>query len=129
MSALLQTATTLVGSPYRFGGESPQAGFDCSGLVRYVFGQYHVDVPRTAAEQFLVGERVSASRVAPGDLIFFSTIGPGATHVGIVVDPAARTFVHAPGTGSVVRVDRFDTSYWSARTIGARRLSLAPPAS
>jgi cell wall-associated NlpC family hydrolase len=127
MSAVLQTATALLGTPYRFGGESPQGGFDCSGFVRYVFQQVHLDVPRTAAEQYLVGQNVGEAHFTAGDLIFFSTTGPGVTHVGIVVDPLARTFVHAPGTGAVVRIERFDTPYWSARTVGVRRLSIEPP--
>lgn len=124
VSALLQTATALVGSPYLFGGTSPDTGFDCSGFVRYVFERFHVGVPRTAAEQFEIGRPIAEAQLAPGDLIFFSTIGPGATHVGIVVDPAARTFVHAPGTGAAVRIERFDTGYWQPRTLGARRLAL-----
>jgi len=121
---LLQTATALLGAPYRFGGTTPQSGFDCSGFVRYVFQQYRVDVPRTAAEQFRVGRDVDATHVASGDLIFFSTTGPGATHVGIVVDPEAHTFVHAPGTGAVVRIERFDTPYWDSRTLGIRRVDI-----
>lgn len=122
--ALLQTATALRGSPYRLGGTTPTTGFDCSGFVRYVFQQYRLDVPRTVAEQFRVGREVDHARMTAGDLIFFSTTGPGATHVGIVVDPDARTFVHAPGTGSVVRIERFDTPYWQQRVLGVRRLSL-----
>src|SRR5690606_12059792 len=121
---LLQTAVSLLGSPYRFGGTTPQSGFDCSGFVRYVFEQYRMEVPRTAAEQFRVGRDVAAASVASGDLIFFSTTGPGATHVGIVLDPDAHTFVHAPGTGAVVRIERFDTPYWNSRTLGVRRLPI-----
>lgn len=130
VDALLATATALIGSPYVFGGASPETGFDCSGFVRYVFERFQVGVPRTAAEQFEAGTPVADAQLAPGDLIFFSTIGPGATHVGIVVDPAARTFVHAPGTGAAVRIERFDTGYWQPRTLGVRRLPLiASPAS
>lgn len=121
---LLQAAVSLLGSPYRLGGTTPQSGFDCSGFVRYVFGQFSMEVPRTAAEQFRVGRDVAATSIARGDLIFFSTTGPGATHVGIVLDPDARTFVHAPGTGAVVRIERFDTPYWNSRTLGVRRLPI-----
>lgn len=127
--ALLQTATGLIGSPYRLGGTTPQSGFDCSGFVRYVFEQYRVHVPRTAAEQFLAGLEIGGAGIASGDLIFFSTTGAGVTHVGIVVDPDAQTFVHAPGTGAVVRVERFSTSYWAPRTVGVRRVSLDKPSS
>lgn len=127
--ALLQTATGLLGTRYRLGGTTPESGFDCSGFVRYVFGQYLVNVPRTAAEQFLAGEKIVESGMASGDLVFFSTTGPGVTHVGIVVDPEAHTFVHAPGTGAVVRIERFDTNYWRTRSLGFRRVPLRQPPS
>jgi cell wall-associated NlpC family hydrolase len=127
---VLETAVSLRGSPYQFGGATPQSGFDCSGFVRYVFARGQLDVPRTVAEQYRAGRQVARSHIGTGDLVFFSTTGPGATHVGIVVDPVERTFVHAPGTGSVVRVERFDTPYWNSRMLGARRLPLpAPPTS
>jgi cell wall-associated NlpC family hydrolase len=125
MSGVLQTAISLRGLPYQFGGDRPDTGFDCSGFVRYVFGQSRLTVPRTVDEQFHAGHAVDRDHPSAGDLIFFSTTGPGATHVGIVLDADARTFVHAPGTGSVVRVDRFDTPYWRSRTLGLRRLTAA----
>lgn len=121
---MLELATSLRGVRYRYGGDQPSDGFDCSGFVRYVFGQFAVDVPRTAAEQFRAGHRVASNQLAAGDLVFFSTIGPGPTHVGIVVDPTVQTFVHAPGTGSAVRIERFDTPYWRRRMVGIRRLVL-----
>ncbi len=127
MSAVLETATALTGVRYRTGGATPASGFDCSGFVRYVFGQSRLDVPRTVAEQFMAGQEVASTFASAGDLVFFSTIGPGATHVGIVVDPVQQTFVHAPGTGSVVRIERFDTPYWRSRTLGIRRLAATVP--
>jgi cell wall-associated NlpC family hydrolase len=117
----------LLGSRYQLGGTSPAGGFDCSGFVRYVFAVHQLDVPRTVAEQYRVGREVARSHIGVGDLVFFSTTGPGPTHVGIVVDPVAQTFVHAPGTGSVVRVERFDTAYWGRRMLAARRLPLPEP--
>lgn len=128
VQGVLDLALSMRGVPYLFGGASPETGFDCSGLVRYVFRHAELDVPRTVAEQFLEGQTVARGRIDVGDLLFFSTTGPGATHVGIVVDPGARTFVHAPGTGAVVRVERYDTPYWQRRLLGARRLSLQPTA-
>jgi cell wall-associated NlpC family hydrolase len=122
MRNVLATAVGLRGSRYQLGGTTPQGGFDCSGFVRYVFAQYRLEVPRTVAEQYRAGHEVARTHIGPGDLLFFSTTGPGATHVGIVVDPVAQTFVHAPGTGAVVRIERFDTAYWRSRMLAARRL-------
>src|SRR5688500_5555338 len=78
------TALSLRGAPYRNGGRDP-AGFDCSGFVNYVFGQNGVAVPRTVNEQFQAGRRVSGPQLEPGDLVFFSTVSPGASHVGIAI--------------------------------------------
>jgi len=120
---VLSTALSLLGTKYRFGGETPEGGLDCSGFVRYVLRQHSVDVPRTVAEQFVVGQPVAQDQIQPGDLVFFTTTGPGATHVGIVVNTGTRwDFVHAPADGSVVRVERFDIGYWQQRWIGARRM-------
>ena len=119
-SAVLETALALRGVRYQFGGENPAVGFDCSGVVRYVFEQHAVRLPRTVTEQFLVGRDVEIALISPGDLIFFSTVAPGASHVGIALD--GGTFVHAPGSGSVIRVDRIDTPYWRSRLVGVRRL-------
>jgi cell wall-associated NlpC family hydrolase len=121
--AVVRTALDLLGVDYRFGGEHPSTGLDCSGLVRYVFDQHALDVPRTVDEQYQVGDRIGAADLQAGDLIFFSTIGPGATHVGIALGAASPgAFVHAPGTGSVVRVDRYDAPYWRQRIVGMRRV-------
>lgn len=119
VAAVLTTARRLTGVRYVLGGSNPSQGFDCSGLVRYVLQQHGIDMPRTTAEQFDRGPAVDRPQTSPGDLIFFSTTGPGATHVGIVLDE--HQFIHAPGTGSVVRVERFDTPYWSSRFLGTRR--------
>ena len=119
---LLDTAVGLRGISYRLGGEDPASGFDCSGFVRYVFAQHQVAMPRTVVEQFASAQDVAPDDVAAGDLLFFSTIGPGPTHVGIALGPLAQgEFVHAPGTGGAVRIERFDTPYWRARWVGAKR--------
>lgn len=128
MRDVVDTAVALRGAAYQLGGMTPQSGFDCSGFVRYVFAQFQVAVPRTVAEQYHTGQEIARTHVSAGDLVFFSTTSRGASHVGIVVDPVAHTFVHAPGTGSAVRVERFDTPYWRSRLLGARRLP-APPES
>jgi cell wall-associated NlpC family hydrolase len=121
--AIVQLALGFQGVRYRLGGEQPSSGFDCSGLVRYVFEQYHVEVPRTVAEQYQQGRHIAAADVQAGDLLFFTTIGPGATHVGIALGTAGPgEFVHAPGEGGVVRIEHFDSSYWRSRLVGVRRV-------
>jgi cell wall-associated NlpC family hydrolase len=123
VDGILESARSLVGTPYRFGGASPAEGFDCSGLVSYVARLHGIVLPRVVADQFAAGRAVDRRDLAPGDLIFYSTIGPGATHVGIVLDSnGALRFIHAPADGSSVRVERFDTPYWESRWVGARRV-------
>jgi cell wall-associated NlpC family hydrolase len=113
------TALGLRGTPYRNGGADP-AGFDCSGFVQYVFAQHGVIVPRKVAEQFHAGHDVPASQVEAGDLVFFTTVAPGASHVGIALGGDA--FVHAPSSTGEVRVERLNAPYWSTRFVGARRV-------
>ncbi len=121
--ALVQAALGYQGVRYRLGGEDPGSGFDCSGLVRYVFERFNVDVPRTVAEQFQQGRRISMANVQAGDLVFFTTTGPGATHVGIALGTAGPgEFVHAPADGGAVRVEHFDVPYWRSRIVGVKRM-------
>jgi cell wall-associated NlpC family hydrolase len=108
------------GVPYRLGGDDP-TGFDCSGLVRFVFAEYGVLVPRVVEEQYQIGEKVKAKDIKPGDLLFFSTKGAGATHVAIAV--GEDRFVHAPNSRGVVRVEALTSDYWGSHYIGARRIS------
>lgn len=117
--ALSSTALSLRGAPYRFGGSDPQ-GFDCSGFVAYVFDRHGVAVPREVRDQFKVGKKVSRDRLEPGDLVFFSTVAPGATHVGIAI--GGDQFVHAPSERGVVRVEQLTTKYWASRFVGAKRV-------
>jgi cell wall-associated NlpC family hydrolase len=122
-AAIVRDALALRGAHYRLGGTDPARGFDCSGLVRYVYEEHHVEVPRTVAEQYSFGETVPTDEIRAGDLVFFDTSGGGPSHVGIAIDD--EHFVHAPGTGRVVRVEPMRSPYWGARLIGARRV---PPA-
>lgn len=117
--AVSGTALSYRGVPYRLGGADPN-GFDCSGLVWYVYTQHGVAMPRTVEEQYRVGETVAASRLEAGDLVFFSTTSRGASHVGIMI--GGDSFVHAPASNGVVRVEHLGSSYWSQRYLGARRL-------
>jgi cell wall-associated NlpC family hydrolase len=117
--SISSTALSLRGAPYRNGGADP-AGFDCSGFVKYVFEQHGVGLPRETKRQFETGEGVDPATLAPGDLVFFSTVAPGASHVGIAV--GGDQFVHAPSSNGVVRVESLSSQYWSSRFIGARRI-------
>lgn len=113
------TALSLRGSPYRDGGTDP-SGFDCSGFVQYVFEQHGIAMPRDVRRQFEVGLRIDPNALEPGDLLFFTTVTQGASHVGIAI--GGDQFVHAPSSNGVVRVERLSTAYWSDRFLGARRI-------
>ncbi len=117
-------AMSLVGVPYRWGGNTPDSGFDCSGLVRYVVGRAaDVNLPRTTADMSGRGMSIDPDQVAPGDLIFFNTTGRPHSHVGIYV--GKLRFVNAPSTGGTVRLDYLTNPYWAKRFDGIRRV--APP--
>ncbi|KVG36914.1 C40 family peptidase [Burkholderia ubonensis] len=119
-------AMSLVGVPYRWGGNTPDSGFDCSGLVRYVVGRAaDVNLPRTTADMSSRGMSIDPEQVAPGDLIFFNTTGRPHSHVGIYV--GKLRFVNAPSTGGTVRLDYLTNPYWAKRFDGIRRV--APPKS
>jgi cell wall-associated NlpC family hydrolase len=114
-------ALGLVGVDYRFGGETPASGVDCSGLVRYVFSQTTgIALPRTSAEMGRVGARVARIDLVPGDLVFFNTRHFVNSHVGIYLGD--NRFVHAPSRGSEVAIASLDDAYWKQRFTGARRL-------
>lgn len=117
--AVAGTALGLRGAPYRNGGDDP-SGFDCSGFIWFVFAQHGMDVPRTVTELFAAGDPVPVGELQPGDLIFFSTVAAGATHVGMAI--GGDQFVHAPSSRGEVRIERFTAPYWRARVVGARRL-------
>ena len=117
---VVATALEFRGVPYVNGGTDP-SGFDCSGFVQYVFGRHGTALPREVRDQYRTGRRVDVNQVRPGDLLFFQTIGRGASHVGVAI--GGGQFVHAPSSRGVVRVERYDSSYWSGRFIGARRVA------
>jgi cell wall-associated NlpC family hydrolase len=119
--ALVGTALDLRGIRYRDGGTDPQ-GFDCSGFTQYVFARHGVALPRAVREQYRIGQDVRDD-LAPGDLLFFTTAEPGASHVAISV--GGDEFVHAPSSTGVVRVEHLSASYWAQRFLGARRVT--PP--
>ena len=117
-------AMGLVGIPYRWGGNTPDSGFDCSGLVKYVLARAaSVDLPRTTAEMSDRGQSIDPDEIAAGDLVFFNTTGRPHSHVGIYV--GNLRFVNAPSTGGTVRLDYLPNPYWAKRFDGIRRM--APP--
>ncbi|WP_321936717.1 C40 family peptidase [Paraburkholderia sp. J8-2] len=117
-------AMGLVGIPYRWGGNTPDSGFDCSGLVKYVLARSaSVDLPRTTAEMSTRGETIEPDEIAAGDLVFFNTTGRPHSHVGIYV--GNLRFVNAPSTGGTVRLDYLTNPYWAKRFDGIRRMAPA----
>ena len=114
------TALSLRGAPYRNGGADPN-GFDCSGFVQYVYSQHGFTMPREVRKQFNVGKEVDPQSLEPGDLLFFTTVAPGASHVGIAV--GGDQFIHAPSTNGVVRVENLSSQYWANRFVGAKRVN------
>jgi len=118
---VVATALTLRGTKYRDGGSEPSAGFDCSGFVQWVFAQNGVRLPREVRDQYGAGAGIGLREVKPGDLLFFETVSRGASHVGVAI--GGEEFIHAPSSNGVVRVERFTSSYWSRRFVGARRVA------
>jgi cell wall-associated NlpC family hydrolase len=112
---VVRIAKRYLGVSYRWGGSSPRSGFDCSGLVRYVYGRVGIRLPRVAASQFHRGHRVRASNLHPGDLVFFNRLG----HVGMYV--GRGKMIHAPNPRSTVRIESL-RGYWGGVFVGARRL-------
>ncbi|MDP2418901.1 MAG: C40 family peptidase [Hydrogenophaga sp.] len=122
-SELVLNAMGFLGVPYKFGGNTEETGFDCSGFVRAVFEQSVGKVlPRRAEEQAAVAEAIDRSELKPGDLVFFNTMKRAFSHVGIYVGDGK--FIHSPRSGSHVRVEDMRKAYWKARFNGARRVVL-----
>ncbi|TNF62016.1 MAG: peptidoglycan endopeptidase [Burkholderiales bacterium] len=120
-SSLVISAMSFLGVPYRYGGNSREAGLDCSGFVRLVFEQSVGKVlPRRAAEQAAATHVIGRQELQPGDLVFFNTMRRAFSHVGIYVGEGR--FIHAPRAGAQVRVEDMRTAYWSERFNGARRV-------
>jgi cell wall-associated NlpC family hydrolase len=112
-------AIGLVGTPYRYGGNTPASGFDCSGLIRYVYKERAgVPTPRSVAALVDWGQPVPAESIRTGDLAIFAQ-GGRATHAGIYVGEGR--FVHAPSTGGEVRLDQLKSRYWASQEVAFRR--------
>ena len=114
-------ALNYIGVRYKYGGNTPDSGLDCSGFVRYVFQDtLNFMLPRRSEEMSQVGERIAKTDLKPGDLVFFNTMRRSFSHVGIYI--GGDKFVHAPATGGKIRVEDLRESYWSTRYNGARRV-------
>jgi cell wall-associated NlpC family hydrolase len=121
-SDVVVTAMSMLGVRYKFGGNTPDTGLDCSGLVRLAFAQtFGMTLPRTAGEMSRVGDKVDKRELQPGDLVFFNTLRRAFSHVGIYVGDGK--FVHAPSSGGEVRVESMNIPYWQNRFNGARRVA------
>ena len=118
-AAVISTALSFRGIPYRNGGSDP-SGFDCSGFVQYVYAMHGAGLPREVHSQYRTGREVDRKDVKAGDLVFFETISRGASHVGLAI--GGDEFVHAPSSRGVVRIEKLTSSYWASRFVGARRV-------
>lgn len=116
---VVNIAAEFLGTPYRYGGDSPREGFDCSGLVFFSFEQMGLKVPRTAADQRKAAERVPRDDLEPGDLVFFRSSRGRVDHVGIYAGEGR--FIHAPNSGSVVSYASLDDPYYRSHFVSAGR--------
>ncbi|HET7628695.1 MAG TPA: peptidoglycan-binding protein [Bacillales bacterium] len=113
---IIEDAKALVGTPYQWGGDNPQEGFDCSGFIHYVFAKNGISVPRTTSSLWDAGRTVAY--LHPGDLVFFETYKDGPSHVGIYLD--GNRFIHCGSHGVVI--ESLGINYWSSRYLGGKRL-------
>lgn len=112
-------ALGLVGTPYRFGGNTPEAGFDCSGLIGYVYWRAAgIAPPRTVAQISRWGQSVDAGELRAGDLVIF---GSGGSPSHAAIHAGESRFVHAPSTGGTVRLNQIHERYWKTRLLDYRR--------
>jgi peptidoglycan DL-endopeptidase CwlO len=115
---IVDLAKKYVGVPYKFGGTSP-AGFDCSGFLKYVYGKFNINLPRTSSEQYKVGTKVSKSELEPGDIVLFSnTYKPGISHAGIYIGD--NKFISAENKG--IAISSLNNSYWGPKFTAGKRL-------
>jgi cell wall-associated NlpC family hydrolase len=114
-------ALATAGVPYRRGGQSPESGFDCSGLVAHVYREaFGIQLPHNALAQSRMGKQVSLAALEAGDLVFYNTERRSFSHVGIYLGD--HRFIHAPRPGASVRVENMRAAYWSRRFDGGRRI-------
>lgn len=120
---VLINALSLSGIKYKYGGNSPESGFDCSGFVRYVYQQAaNLSLPHGARAISQIGKRVPKHELQPGDLVFFNTLKSAFSHVGIYL--GNNRFIHAPSSGGGVRIEDMQDQYWEQRFNGAQRIEV-----
>jgi cell wall-associated NlpC family hydrolase len=118
---LAMRAMGVIGTEYHYGGTAPETGFDCSGLVRYLFSDlFGAELPRTSEEISRLGNAIDPGSLQPGDLVFFNTLKRAFSHVGIYIGDSK--FIHAPARGGRVRIENMTGRYWQQRFDGARRI-------
>lgn len=121
-SELALRAMGLLGIKYKYGGNSPEQGLDCSGFVRHVFKEaWGTVLPRTSEEISRVGQRIDLRELQAGDLVFYNTLRRTFSHVGIYLGD--DKFIHAPSSGGKVRIESMKVHYWKSRFNGARRIA------
>jgi len=121
MNDLVMYALSLADTPYRYGGNSAEGGFDCSGYVGHVFKhELNISLPRTSREISRIGDPIEQSELRPGDLVFYNTLRQPFSHVGIYIGDGK--FVHSPKSGDRIRVEPMHYAYWKSRFNGARRI-------
>lgn len=121
MDDLTDYALSLLGTPYKYGGNSPDSGFDCSGFVGHVF-KYKMgkSLPRSSSEISHMGTPLKPNALRPGDLVFYNTLNKSYSHVGIYLGD--EQFIHSPSSGKVVSIVNMNEDYWRKRYNGARRI-------
>jgi cell wall-associated NlpC family hydrolase len=123
-SSLVINAMAFLDVPYRYGGNTAETGFDCSGFVRAVYEQSLGKIlPRRSDEQAAATQKIDRSELKPGDLVFFNTMRRAFSHVGIYVGDGK--FIHSPRSGAQVRMEDMRNTYWTKRFNGARRVDVA----
>lgn len=123
-SSLVINAMAFLDVPYRYGGNTAETGFDCSGFVRAVYEQSVGKIlPRRSDEQAAATQKIDRSELKPGDLVFFNTMRRAFSHVGIYVGDGK--FIHSPRSGAQVRMEDMRNTYWTKRFNGARRVDVA----
>lgn len=117
---LIYKAINYLGTPYKYGGNTAVEGFDCSSFVRHVYKEsVNINLPRVSADQSRKGKKVTFKNMKKGDLIFFKVKSRRVNHVGMYMGDG--TFIHAPSTGKVIRIESINKAYWKNKIVTIRR--------